>query len=204
MSGSGSRTDDRPLRSRRLSDLGVPAAGGGPMTVAGLDLSITSTGLARIYPDGRFITDAIGARPSGSTTADQALRLSDLSLRISQWLRDDDSVLVEGMAFAAGKSYARDIAGLWWMVVSRLVRRDIRVSVAPPTVLKKWATGKGNAGKELVALHIGRLYPTADVTGSDELDALALAHMAACRAGYDVPTRAHHNEQIWRSVEWQA
>jgi hypothetical protein len=75
------------------------------------------------------------------------------------------------------------------------------VAVAPPTVVKKWAAGKGSADKAAVAAGVTRLWPDVEPGNDNEFDALAMATMGAQRLGLTVPSRAHHAACL-EKVEW--
>ena len=49
----------------------------------------------------------------------------------------------------------------------------------PPALLKKYATGRGNAAKDEVLAAVVRRYPHADINGNDIADAVVLAAMGA-------------------------
>ena len=62
----------------------------------------------------------------------------------------------------------------------------VPVLPVPPSCRAKYATGKGNAGKDEVLLAVARRYPHAPVGGNDEADALVLAAMGARLLGEPV------------------
>jgi Holliday junction resolvasome RuvABC endonuclease subunit len=82
------------------------------------------------------------------------------------------------------------------------MRRGYTVSEASPQTLKKWACGKGVADKNMIGLFVGRLFPDVDFANDDELDAVTAAHLLAVRAGFPVPTRAHHIPANWKSIRF--
>ena len=53
------------------------------------------------------------------------------------------------------------------------------VAEVAPALLKKYATGKGNAAKDEVLASVVRRYPQVDISGNDISDALVLAAMGA-------------------------
>jgi Holliday junction resolvasome RuvABC endonuclease subunit len=74
---------------------------------------------------------------------------------ISSWALDvinkhnGNNIFLEGYAFAAtGRIF--QIAENTGILKDRLWRNKLRTEVVPPTVVKKFATGKGNANKELM------------------------------------------------------
>ena len=70
-----------------------------------------------------------------------------------------------------------------------LLDLGLHVVEVPPTVVKKYATGKGggpDSSKDQVLAAVIRRYPAVDVTGNDEADALVLAAMGARWAGHPI------------------
>lgn len=57
-------------------------------------------------------------------------------------------VALEGLAFSQLGNATRDLAGLQFTIVVQLRRENMDVLIIPPKVVKKLATGKGNAKKE--------------------------------------------------------
>ena len=51
--------------------------------------------------------------------------------------------------------------------------------VVPASSRAKYATGRGNAGKDEVLLAVSRRYPHAPIVNNDQADAVALAAMGA-------------------------
>ena len=60
-------------------------------------------------------------------------------------------VFIEGYAFAtSGKSYVRSVAENTGLLKHKMYKVKIPYQSVPPTVIKKYATGKGNANKDLM------------------------------------------------------
>lgn len=171
---------------------GVPATQTPPAPIiVGLDLSLASTGVAITFGGLTRVT-RITSKPTGKTTADQLARLRRIVADIRAELPASDHTVaaVEGPAFGANDSGAHVRGGLWWMVRDMLDADGVDVAVIPPTTLKKYATGRGNAPKDAVLAAAVRRFPDVDVTGNDEADALWLAAMRARMEGHpidDVP-----------------
>ena len=146
--------------------------------VVGLDLSLTSTGVA-VVTGGRAAVDRITSKPTGTDLVHRWARLRDLHREITNWTIDSTLVVVEGLAFSRTTGHATERAGLWWLVVNRLLSCGYRVAIVPPTSRAKYGTGKGNAGKDHVLAAVVRRYPDVEVSGNDEADALLLASMGA-------------------------
>lgn len=159
----------------------------------GLDLSLTSTGIAALHRQ----HIAVSREPSkqyGDTTAGTAERLRGLVDRIFDRhipVTEHTYVAMEGPAFASVNGKAHERGGLWWLVRTKLLARGIDTIVIPPSSVKKYATGKGNAKKDAVLAAVIRRYPDADVTGNDEADALILAAMCARYHGHPIEPDLH-------------
>lgn len=163
------------------------------MRVAGVDLSMTSTGLA--CTDGQRINLArITSKAGPDTLPARSARLRGLAGRLANLIgaHNPHIVAIEAPAFGATGGRAHDRSGLWWLLVARLTGAGYPLVEVPPTVLKMWATGAGNADKDKVLAAAIRTWPAVDVDGNDTADALWLAALAA---------RAyHHPIDPWPTV----
>lgn len=169
-----------------------------PLVVAGLDLSLASTGLAEIRwgdPDAPHSTNVTTRRLQSKGTADASLpdrhrRVHRLAGQIVEWAAGADLVVIEGPAPGAAASrgsHAHDRSGLWWIVVDLLVSEYSSVVVeVPPSNRCKYACGKGRADKDIVLAAVVRRYPDVEVTGNDVADALVLAAMGARHLGHPI------------------
>jgi len=173
------------------------------VTAVGLDLSLTSTGLARLRRGGAGYTWTVtstGRR--GDTLTERATRIRVAAAAITTDIHDGDHVVLEAPSYGSTGSSSWDRAGLWWTVVTRLCARNIPIHLCPPSTRAKWATGSGRADKAAVAAAVTRLLPHIEVSNSDEADALALAHLCAVHLGYQVPLLARHNPDQLGKVRW--
>lgn len=155
------------------------------MIIVGLDLSLTSTGWARIeytanpdscHPHHHDVQLAtITSHPTGKTLADRETRLTRLRAAIVAQCRGADLVCVEAPAFSRNMAGTWDRAGLWWLVVTGLSRVGVPCCEVAPTTVKKFSCDRGNGSKTDVAAGLSRLWPDQYPHGDDQFDALALA-----------------------------
>lgn len=159
------------------------------MRVVGLDVSLTSTGVATIVAVDRIVVRRVASKGSKDASLDARSRRLDILRRtLCQVAAGADLVVIEGPSFGQTRQGGQhDRAGLWWLVVGRLVEsHGITVVEVPPACVKKYATGKGNASKDQVLAAVVRRYPDVDVSGNDEADALVLAAMGARHLGHPI------------------
>jgi len=166
------------------------------MDVIGLDLSLTSTGIAT--PDGEFIIKTkLKGEPRLKKLRDEILAY------ILPWR--DPYVVIEGYSFASRSGQAFSIGELGGVVKVRLMEEEIPYSVVPPTVRAKFATGKGNSSKIDVAMAVAAR--TGDIFGGkgsdDKVDAWVLRemglHAAAQQGQFEWPKQ---NLEALEKVEW--
>jgi crossover junction endodeoxyribonuclease RuvC len=159
------------------------------MKVVGLDLSLTSTGVAVATPNGA-ITDRITTKPvPNATLRERRDRLRRLVSPIRTYITDADLVVIEGPSYGSTTPHQHDRAGLWWLVIDCVMRADVQVVEVPPSTRMRYATGRGNASKDDVLTAVIRRYPNVDVNGNDEADALILAAMGARHLGHPLESR---------------
>lgn len=115
------------------------------MNVAGLDLSLSSTGIA--VAEGTF---ACTAPEHSCDTGDP---LVDRCIRMWHAISNDFDLVAEDLVVIEDlvvRSQAAATLGVLHGVVRAALWRRTSVLLVPPTTLKKFATGKGNANKDLV------------------------------------------------------
>lgn len=143
--------------------------------VVGLDLSLTSTGIA---VNGSGVAAWCGTIKSEGKDRepwpDRYRRLADLTYRILAPIPVDALVVLEAPAYSRNTGKAFDRAGLWWMVYDMLAGTTRKVLPVEPTVRAKYATGKGTASKDAVLAAAVRRYPSIEITGNDTADAVVL------------------------------
>lgn len=169
-----------------------PAAAGS--CVVGLDLSLTGTGVAAIDLSSGGLSTAVHKSPS---PADDSLgahvnRHRDLADGIvAQVLAANPAlVVVEGLQFSVREkdSSLTRRGFLWWAVVERLCNGGAPVVEVAPQLIKKMATGKGNAGKSEVVAAYAVAWPEAarGANIEDRADAAFAAALGAARLNRDV------------------
>lgn len=166
--------------------------------VVGLDLSLTSTGIA--CADGSLVT--VGSKPTDYVIADRHRRLAGLRDAIlSNVHADTDLVVIEGPSMASKISGSVvDRYGLWWLVVDALFAQDLRVLEVSPSTLKKYATGKGNATKPDMRM---ALFQRAQIDCRDDnqVDAAWLRHLGLDALGTpSLPLPATHRVALAKVV----
>lgn len=159
--------------------------------VVGVDLSLTSTGLA----DSHGNVDRYRTKPTKTPgLLDDLGRIERIAHAVHLFaLFGPDTwaatlVALEGPAFSRGAMGGQHVrAGLWWAVAARLTALPgPQVVVIPPTTRAMYATGRGNAGKDEVLAAAVKRYPAHDVTGNDVADAVILAAIGARLLGHPI------------------
>ena len=156
--------------------------------VIGLDLSLTSTGLAKVG-EGSISTQTITSKgKAGDNLLSRQKRLSRLASDVVKEViaYTPSLVLVEAPSFASAGGHHHDRSGFWWLVVADLYYLEYPVLEVPPTTLKKYATGKGNAGKDEVVIAVTRRFPDVQFKTNDEADALTAAAIGHRLLGHPI------------------
>jgi hypothetical protein len=154
--------------------------------VVGLDLSLTSTGFAcnRLGDPHAYVRTIKSTGHKDDPWTYRLRRLSTLADRILEDIPDRALVVLEAPSYGSQTGAQHDRSGLWWMVYDSLSTYGGRVVVpVAPTARAKYATGKGNAGKDAVLAAVVRRYPLIEVEGNDEADAVALMAIGNRLAG---------------------
>ena len=164
------------------------------MRAAGIDLSLTATGLAR--SDGTCATIGQAGLTklawSDQLRAAQILREGILDFVMGHgWageLAPVDVVVIEGLDMS--RSFGGQIlrCHLWCCVVSDLVGLGAQVYVAPSPQVKMYATGKGalprgREGKKVVIAAVRAQWPHFEIGNDDNKADAAVMCAMACEIG---------------------
>jgi Holliday junction resolvasome RuvABC endonuclease subunit len=146
------------------------------MTPVGLDLSLTSTGIS--LPD---VNTFIASKKKGPA------RLVEIRDKVLEYLQTVPSpiVIVEGYSFGSRNSQAHATGELGGVIRVALHERSIPYVEVPPTCRAKFATGKGNAGKnEVISSVSARTGIVWTGGGADDMcDAWLLREMGLTKLG---------------------
>lgn len=163
--------------------------------VVGLDLSLTSTGIA---VHGAGIPDWAGTIKSKGAKTDtwemRRKRLDGIVSRVIPPIPQGALVAMEAPSYGSTTGSAHDRSGLWWMVFDVLTVQGYAVIPVAPTVRAKYATGKGNAGKDAVLAAAVRRYPGIEIDDNNVADAVVLMAIGCRLLGepIDDPMPATH------------
>jgi crossover junction endodeoxyribonuclease RuvC len=139
--------------------------------IVAFDLSLARTGWAQEIGFGVVVAGGTGLP-----------RLIEIRRRVLELAHGAELVLVEGYSYGSKGSAVVNIGELGGVVRVALYEARHPVVEIPPSCLKRYATGKGNAPKdEVLAAAIRRL----NYQGHDhnEADALWMVQMALARSG---------------------
>lgn len=187
----------------------MPSSFQTPVTrrVIGIDLSMTSTGLA-VIANGVIATHTVTSRPDDGSLRGFLYRSERIARQIDEAVKFDrtDLVIIEGMAFGAKSSSLDKIHAHWWLVVKYISEFiDQEPVVITSGQRCKYATGKGNTKKDIVLAAVLKRYPQADVKGNDEADAVIFAAMGARHLGRPVEESLPLvNLEAMGAVRWAA
>lgn len=163
--------------------------------VIGLDLSLTSTGMA--YGDA---TVSFQPKTKGMQRLQEIMRgVFDIARSLP-----DPFVVVEGYSFSSRNSHAHALGELGGVIRYHLWQAQVPYVDVPPTCRAKFATGKGNAGKaEVVSAVSARTGRTWIGKGAeDECDAWVLQEMGL--AHFNIPRHQWPaaNLSTLSTIEW--
>lgn len=169
--------------------------GGRPMSIVGIDPSLASTGAASAKGVSRIV-------PAKSLTGLLRLRHIVNAIQDFAFQAGATVAVIEGPSYGSVGRGQHERGGLYWMVLDRLDRAGISIAVAPPAVVKKYATGRGNASKDEVLAAAVRRAPSVQITGNDEADAWWLYALGENLCGIPIVSLPAKQQEAMRKVEW--
>lgn len=165
------------------------------MNVVGLDISLGCTGAASAAMAG-------GARESTrfevTTKRHLVDRVSLMADRCCAWVRDRSVALVVLEGYAYGPRVQLPVVEAVGSVKVELRRRSVPFIVVPPPLLKKAATGRGNADKPAM-IEAARAVVPYRLATDDEADAIHLAMFGVAwlsAAVHGAPPTPNHYDAV--------
>lgn len=157
------------------------------MKVLALDIS-TKTGVGMFESPTKHSTKTLVHKPE-KCRIQRALRYSDDMDHLIQEF-DPDVAIIEGYGYGNAHTLVT-LVEIGTTIRSSLVRNSVPMIEVPPTTLKKFVCGSGNAAKELMIKEIYKRWG-AELPTNDEADAFALGMMAYALLGMDVGIPKSH------------
>ncbi|MBU8720507.1 crossover junction endodeoxyribonuclease RuvC [Bacillus spizizenii] len=119
------------------------------MRFVGIDPS-TKTGLLIQDSSGKVIVEEeIKTKVKGDPQ-----RFMDIAAQVIKFIRPGDKVCIEDFSYGSTGQGVSIQYGIGWLIRARLINKQIDYIEVPPSVVKKFATGKGNAKKEHMVMPI--------------------------------------------------
>ncbi len=152
--------------------------------VVGIDPSLTGFAMTAMYEDGTVVEEELTSKPSPTLTG-RVKRLQRLARAAETFLMVHvaELCLIEGYAYGAKGRAVISLGELGGVVREYIVGvSDITVEV-PPTTLKRFLTGKGNANKLAVTQKLVRRFDR-EFKSDNLADSFGLALLASVVIGY--------------------
>lgn len=177
----------------------APAAAGPrpPLRIVGIDISLTSTGVAT--PGGTIHVPTTGRRRDSLLARHQ--RLTHIARSVLEHIADADLAVIEGPSHHSVGGSTWDRGGLWWLITDGLLSRDIPTAVVSPNGRAKYATGSGAARKTAVIDAAETRYART-FANDDEADAWVLMAMGYHQAGQPLAEVPPVHALALIAVEW--
>lgn len=160
------------------------------MISIGIDPSLTRTAVAIARADSITVRSLPTKGSKAATLRERADRIEIITDWVRNLLDAHDTaavVCIEGPSYGNTSGAHHDRSGLWWSIVHAIGSAGLGSPVeVPPSTLKMYATGKGNAGKDEVMLAMARRHDWLGVENNDEMDAAVLALIGARMLGQPI------------------
>jgi len=142
----------------------------------GCDLSLTGTGVVVIDENGNIIKEQL---ISTKSTQLIEVRIIEIWSKIRQIISEYPcvNIHIEGLSYGSKGASTLDLAGLNLFIRINLMIMDQKFTIIPPTVLKKFISGKGNIKKNIVLKEIYKKFGK-DFSDDNLADAFVLSEIS--------------------------
>lgn len=143
----------------------------GPLAdiMIGIDLSLTGTALA--WKAGQREVRTVTLHQSGKLLG--LARRDSIHEEVLKLCVDRAVICIEGLSLGSNMPSSQERAGVWYRITDDLQRAGQRVIVVPPTSLKKFVCGKGNAEKSMMIREVYRRWGV-EAADDNQADAAGL------------------------------
>lgn len=149
------------------------------MNFIGIDPSLTGTGFICLNDDGEIQHQQLIKTTPALEIEDRLKHINDIIQQlIDRYRYPNVIVYIEGLSFGAKGNSIMQLAGLHYFLRMNIrYKEEIKYDIIPPTTLKKFITGKGNAKKELMLLEVYKRWGI-EFKNNNLADGYSLARMA--------------------------
>lgn len=173
--------------------------------VAGIDPSLTGTAVFVGDNDG-CAWKRVSSKPGGASPKAREARYMPVIYDVVDVVCDqrpipkgprsisERLILIEGYSHGSNQSNKSMSIEFGWSLRRQMLCHGLVIEV-PPTTVKKFATGKGNAKKEQMLLHVFKRWGRECLT-NDEADAFVLYRIGLCLARMSDPETQQQREVI--------
>ena len=160
------------------------------MRIIGIDPSLTATGIATIdTATGSIECTTIETKTAGENIYARLGRIKHIRRYVTEAIYNTNAecIVIEAPSYGSKGAGTWERAGLWWLTVAAITEQDWgRLIEVPPAVRCKYATGRGNADKDVVMISAVRRYPHAPIEDNNQADAVILAAIGARLTGHPI------------------
>ncbi len=157
-----------------------------PPKIAGIDPSLTRTGIAVSSAEPLPIVSAIKSKPQGQDLPERFARYSWLADKTMQAIEGANIVFIEGYSYGSRGRAVVTLGEYGGVLRSRLLDEEMEVYEIAPTMLKQFVTGKGNAGKPAFISRLVKRWGV-EFAGEDEYFAFGLWWFGQVFCGFMEP-----------------
>lgn len=142
---------------------------------SGIDLSLCSTGLTILNDKSEIVVSKLIVTNSNLEIEDRVYYIYN---EIYNLLTKYNNIIInlENLSYNSKGQKMLELAGLHYFVRINLKKSGLIFKVTPPTVLKKFITGKGNTKKNLMLLNVFKKYGI-EFSDDNLCDSFGLAKM---------------------------
>ncbi len=144
------------------------------MNYVGIDPSLSSTGIVCIDSQHLVKFQRLISTKSVDSEEYRFFQIVEEISKLLQELQDNVKIAIEGLSFHSTGRGILELAGLHYIIRDFLYRNKFEYQVVPPTVLKKFVTGKGNSAKNVMLLMVFKKW-NVEFTDDNICDAYVLA-----------------------------
>jgi crossover junction endodeoxyribonuclease RuvC len=144
------------------------------MLYIGLDPSFTGVGIITLNNNAEIVTSKLFETKSTEEMED---RIVSIWKEINKYIEKDSTIYMEGISHNSKGDAGLQLSALHYYIRIMLKSENLKYKVIPPTVLKKFITGKGNVKKNVMLLKVYQKFGI-EFDNDNLADAYSLARMA--------------------------